>query len=56
LARAGSAGIVVTAAGDGLTSVQNLNLLIQPRQTCYSLLHTLDSQCNAPIRGPILRR
>lgn len=55
-ARAGTAGIVVTAAGDGLTSVQNLNLLVQPRQTCYSLLHTLDSRCNAPIRGPVLRR
>jgi len=55
-ARAGTAGIVVTAAGDGLTSVQNLNLLIQPRQTCYSLLPSLRTRCNAPIRGPIMRR
>jgi subtilase family serine protease len=55
-ARAGTAGIVVTAAGDGLTSVQNLNLLIQPRQSCYSLLPSLRTRCNAPIRGPILRR
>lgn len=56
-ARIGPAGIVVTAAGDGLTSAQNVNLLIQPRQTCYSLLPSLRStRCNAPIRGPILRR
>jgi subtilase family serine protease len=54
LAKGGAARIVVTAAGDRLTSVQDVDLLIRPRQACYSLPYSLNSRCNSPVRGRIL--
>jgi subtilase family serine protease len=56
LVKSWSAGIAVTATGDGLAATRTLAVQVQARQACDSLLLTYRSRCNEPVRTPVLRR
>ncbi len=45
--------LVVSAAGDGLTSGQSVTVLVQPRQSTCSRFGLLPARCAPPPRAPI---
>ncbi len=53
-AATGPARIVVTAAGDGLQSIQDATVLVQMRQVCHGRSLPLPGRCAPPTGTPLL--